>query len=55
MSDNDVPLEIIADLVGHASTAVTGEVYWHQLKPVITRGAESMNNLFNQQDHAKSA
>jgi len=55
MSDNDVPLEIIADLVGHASTAVTEEVYRHQLKPVITKGAATMNALFNQQKHAKSA
>jgi integrase len=27
MSGNGVPLETIADLVGHASTAVTEEVY----------------------------
>jgi hypothetical protein len=40
MSDNGVPIETIADLVGYASTAVTEEVYRHQLKPVITRGAE---------------
>ena len=38
MSDNGVPIETIADLVGHAGTAVTEEVYRHQLKPVITRG-----------------
>jgi hypothetical protein len=43
MSDNGVPIETIADLVGHASTAVTEEVYRHQLKPVITRGAERDN------------
>jgi integrase len=55
MSDNGVPIETIADLVGHASTAVTEEVYRHQLKPVITRGAETMNDLFNQHNHAKSA
>jgi len=55
MSDNGVPIETIADLVGHASTAVTEEVYRHQLKPVITRGAETMNALFNQQNKAKSA
>jgi integrase len=55
MSDNDVPLEIIADLVGHASTAVTEEVYRHQLKPVITRGATTMNTIFNEHDRAKSA
>jgi site-specific recombinase XerD len=54
MSDNGVPIETIADLVGHASTAVTEEVYRHQLKPVITRGAETMNTIFKQ-GHAKSA
>jgi integrase len=55
MSDNGVPIETIADLVGHASTAVTEEVYRHQLKPVITKGAETMNIIFNQQKQAKSA
>jgi integrase len=49
MSDNGVPIETIADLAGHASTAVTEEVYRHQLKPVITRGAEIMNAIFNNQ------
>ena len=55
MSDNGVPIETIADLVGHASTAVTEEVYRHQLKPVITKGAETMNTIFTQQKQAKSA
>ncbi|MGH3810706.1 MAG: tyrosine-type recombinase/integrase [Pseudonocardiaceae bacterium] len=50
MSDNGVPIETIADLVGHASTAVTEEVYRHQLKPVITRGAETMNTIFTQNE-----
>jgi integrase len=50
MSDNGVPLEIIANLVGHASTAVTEEVYRHQLKPVITQGAEAMNTIFTQNE-----
>jgi integrase len=54
MSDNGVPIETIADLVGHASTAATEEVYRHQLKPVITRGAETMNTIFKQ-NQAKSA
>jgi integrase len=54
MSDSGVPIETIADLCGHAGTAVTEEVYRHQLKPVITRGAETMNTIFKQ-DHAKSA
>lgn len=52
MSDNGVPIENIADLCGHSSTAVTEEVYRHQLKPVITKGAETMNTIFKQ---AKSA
>jgi integrase len=55
MSDNGVPIETIADLVGHASTAVTEEVYRHQLKPVITKGAEAMNTIFKKQIQAKSA
>jgi integrase len=55
MSDNGVPIETIADLVGHASTAVTEEVYRHQLKPVITKGAETMNTIFNEHNQAKSA
>ncbi|GAA0245233.1 site-specific integrase [Actinomadura nitritigenes] len=46
MSDSGVPLENIADLCGHSSTAVTEEVYRHQLKPVITTGAETINNVF---------
>ncbi len=55
MSDNGVPIETIADLVGHASTAVSEEVYRHQLKPVITKGAQTMNTIFKQQNQAKSA
>lgn len=54
MSDNGVPLENIADLCGHSSTAVTEEVYRHQLKPVITKGAETMNTIFGKKS-AKSA
>jgi len=50
MSDNGVPIETIADLAGHASTSVTETVYRHQLKPVITKGAETMNTIFT--DHA---
>ncbi|WP_206699826.1 site-specific integrase [Actinomadura sp. RB99] len=46
MSDSEVPLETIADLVGHAGTAVTEKVYRHQLRPVITQGAEAMNTVF---------
>ena len=55
MSDNGVTIEAIADLVGHRTTAVTERVYRHQLKPVITKGAETMNTIFNQHKDAKSA
>ncbi len=55
MSDNGVSIETIADLVGHASTAVTETVYRHQLKPVITRGAETMNTIFAEHAETKSA
>jgi hypothetical protein len=37
MSANDVPLETIADLVGHAGIRVTEAMYRKQLKPVITK------------------
>ncbi|GAA0986494.1 site-specific integrase [Acrocarpospora macrocephala] len=53
MSDNDVPIETIADLVGHAGTRVTEQVYRHQLKPVITRGAETMNTIFGDKKKRK--
>lgn len=55
MSDSGVPLETIADLVGHAGTAVTEKVYRHQLRPVITKGAETMNTVFGQSRPAESA
>jgi integrase len=49
MSDSGVSIETIADLCGHAGTAVTEEVYRHQLKPVITKGAETINAVFKKQ------
>jgi integrase len=47
MSDNGVPIEQIADLVGHRTTIVTQKVYRHQLKPVISTGATAMNSIFS--------
>ena len=35
----------IARLVGHASSKVTETVYRHQLRPVMTTGAETMDAL----------
>ena len=46
MSEHGVPIEQIADLVGHRTTIVTQKVYRHQLKPVISTGATAMNTIF---------
>lgn len=45
MSDSDVAVEEIARLVGHASSKVTETVYRHQLRPIMTTGAEKMDAL----------
>jgi integrase len=45
MSDSDVAVEEIARLVGHASSKVAETVYRHQLRPVLTTGAEKMDAL----------
>jgi integrase len=55
MSDNDVPIEVIADLVGHNGPLTTGRVYRHQLKPVISKGATVMNTIFNQAGQATTS
>ncbi|MFF4193335.1 hypothetical protein [Nonomuraea sp. NPDC001831] len=36
MSDQGVPIETIADLVGHAGTSATSAVYRHQIRPTNT-------------------
>lgn len=46
LSDHGVPLEKIALLVGHSSQATTEAVYRKQLRPVITSGAEAMDDIF---------
>lgn len=48
MSAAGVPLEEIARLVGHRSTAVTEAVYRKQLSPVLTEGADAMDHIFRQ-------
>jgi hypothetical protein len=42
-----VTIEEIAHLVGHGSTSVTERVYRKELRPVITRGARAINELFD--------
>ncbi|MDX6298450.1 MAG: hypothetical protein QOI51_2307 [Nocardioidaceae bacterium] len=47
LSDEGVPIERIARLVGHAGgSKVTEAVYRKQLRPVIGEGATAMNRVF---------
>jgi integrase len=46
MSHHGVSTEEIARLVGHASTRTTEIVYRRELRPVITTGAEIMDEVF---------
>jgi integrase len=46
MSHREVSIEEIARLVGHASTRTTEIVYRRELRPVITTGAEIMDQFF---------
>ncbi len=48
LSDHGVPIEEIAKLVGHSSTAVTEAVYRHQIRPVIQTGASAMDDIFSE-------
>ena len=48
LSHRGVSIEEIARLVGHASTRTTEIVYRRELRPVITTGAEIMDQLFTQ-------
>jgi integrase len=49
MSHQGVSTEEIARLVGHSSTRVTETVYRLELRPVITTGAEVMDEVFGGQ------
>jgi integrase len=45
MSFQGVPVEEIARLAGHASSRTTEVVYRRELRPVITTGAEVMDQI----------
>jgi integrase len=45
MSADGVPVEEIARLAGHNQTSTTELVYRHELRPVITTGAEVMDRI----------
>ena len=47
MSADRVPIEEIARLAGHNQTATTELVYRHELRPVITTGAEVMDRILS--------
>ena len=49
MSDQGVRDDLIADLVGHKKTSTTRTVYRHQLRPVITKGAEILDEAFGEE------
>jgi hypothetical protein len=49
MSDNDAPIEKIADLTGHKTTTVSQTAYRHQLSSVTETGATTMNTIFKLQ------
>lgn len=47
LSDDGMPIEHIALLVGHrGGSVVTEKVYRQQIRPVITKGAEAMDVIF---------
>jgi integrase len=46
LSEGGLPIEQIAQLVGHTSTIVTETVYRHQLRPVVQDGATVVDRLF---------
>ena len=55
LSDYGIPLERIALLVGHSSQATTEAVYRKQLRPVITEGAEAMDDIFAEDQEGEEA
>jgi integrase len=49
MSSSGVPVEEIARLAGHSSSRTTEVVYRRELRPVLTTGAEVMDEIFRPQ------
>jgi integrase len=46
LSDEEVPIEKISDLVGHKDQTTTETIYRHQIRPVVLHGAEAMDRIF---------
>ncbi len=55
LSDNGVRIEEIPDLCGHRTTVIAQKVYRHQLRPVITTGATTMNTIFTRREEIQTA
>ena len=55
MSYQGVPVEEIARLAGHASSRTTEVIYRRELRPVITTGAEVMDQVFRSKQRRGSA
>ena len=56
MSYQGVPVEEIARLAGHASSRTTEVIYRRELRPVITTGAEVIDQIFrSKQSDASTA
>jgi integrase len=49
LSHAGVPLEEVADLVGHASTRMTSEIYRHQVSPTVSAAVGPMDGMFGDQ------
>lgn len=47
LSASGVPIEQIADILGHAGTRTTAAVYRHLIEPTVRGAAEPMNALFS--------
>ena len=55
MSYQGVPVEEIARLAGHASSRTTEVIYRRELRPVITTGAEVMDQIFKPSRSCRTA
>ena len=47
MSESGIAVEEIARLAGHSSSRTTEVVYRHELRPVITSGADAMDKMLD--------
>ncbi|MHB1444466.1 MAG: site-specific integrase [Acidimicrobiales bacterium] len=46
LSAAGVPLEQVADVTGHSTTRMTGEVYRHSVRPAVETARLTMDRLF---------